>query len=89
MNMYAKNSSRCSMMLSLVFGLASICRCSRSVSCTAISLARIRMLEFAAVYQISKKMLGASSPMLNSAWKLFRRRNLYIYVMARVMAVLR
>ena len=24
-----------------------------------------------------------------SAWKLFRRRNLYIYVMARVMAVLR
>ena len=57
-------------------------------TCTAMSRARARIAEFAEVYHISKKMLGASSPILYRAANLFLRRNLCMYDMPFMMALL-
>ena len=59
-NMHSKKSSRSSSS-SASTGLASTLISSRSSSTLAIPLAMVRSRELDVVYQISKKMLGASS----------------------------
>ena len=79
--MKAKNSSRCARKSCRGLGLASIQRCSFFVSVTAMALACARMDECPHVYQISKKMLGASSPMSYRALYFALLRNFFMYVM--------